>query len=636
MWRCSNEQQTLINCALVAAGCAIAFVIYAADATRQPPGFYIDESSIAYNAYTIAQTGADEYGTPFPLYFRAFGDYKNPVYIYLLAAIFRITGPAIVVGRLLSACLGAFAAVLLGVLASRLANRPAVGVLVTLSALMTPWLYESSRLVLEVAAFPVAIVLFLLVLHRASTREIWTAGDVSSLAITLALLTYTYSIGRLLAPLLAVGLGFFARRGNRSRVLQVWAAYALTLAPLVIFSFRNPGALTNRFVLITYLAPHSGVAGSAAKFIAHYIHAINPWRWLVTGESNIRDHIPGTPALLAPTVLLACAGLVIVLRKHSQIPWWRFLLYALALSIVPAALTTNEFPQLRLIAFPLFLHLLLVPSMAWLLEAPFIARRVLYVLVATMLAQGVYFQWLFHVRPPERWYVFDARFPSKILAPALTASGGDKIYLQDRPARSGYIQALWHGTLSRIGSTRFIRLRAEEMPPAGAVVISSDERCANCRLLARSINYIVYAVEPTTLRPSAQPLEQEGMGAELTVLAAPTVLPAGGSETFEVLLRNVGRGEWPAVGDGEGRDVVQLCDRWLGADGSLVLDNDTCAAIPYDMEPGDTAGLTMTVKAPSTPGEYVLQVDLVQRGVGWFGANGSKPFQARVTVAPRL
>ena len=73
--------------------------------TTNPPGFYIDESSIAYNAHTIARTGADENGVRWPLYFRAFGDYKNPVYIYVLAALFRLTGPSILVPRLLSALL---------------------------------------------------------------------------------------------------------------------------------------------------------------------------------------------------------------------------------------------------------------------------------------------------------------------------------------------------------------------------------------------------------------------------------------------------------------------------------------------------------------------------------------------------
>src|ERR1044072_7342038 len=122
---------------LAVAACALAFALYAWDVPGNPPGFYIDESSIAYNAHAVSRTGADEYGEAWPLYFRAFGDYKNPVYVYALAAVFRVTGPSTTVARLLSACLGALAALLLGLLAARLTKGGGGGLVVALSALLT-------------------------------------------------------------------------------------------------------------------------------------------------------------------------------------------------------------------------------------------------------------------------------------------------------------------------------------------------------------------------------------------------------------------------------------------------------------------------------------------------------------------
>jgi 4-amino-4-deoxy-L-arabinose transferase-like glycosyltransferase len=617
-----------------AAACALAFALYAWDVPSNPPGFYIDESSIAYNAHTISRTGADEHGESFPLYFRAFGDYKNPVYVYTLAALFRVTGPSQTAARLLSAMLGALAALLLGLLAVRMTGRAAAGVVIGLSALMTPWLYESSRLVFEAAAYPLAVVLFLLALRRASARERWTLADVAALAATLALLTYTYSIGRLLAPLLALGLALFITRRNLARVVQTLAAYALTLGSLVVFNLNNPGALTQRFGLITYLSPQSGVAESARDFVLHYLADLNPVRWLSTGEPNIRDHLPGAPALLAATVLLACVGSVFVLVRHRREAWWRFQLYALAASVFPAALTVNDFPQLRLIAFPVFLHVLLVPGVAWMLEGVGRRRAFLYVSAALLVAQGAHFQWLFHARPPERWYVFDARFPSKILAPALADARGGRIYLQDPPGRSGYIQALWHGALVGADGARFVRLSSNESPPAGSIVISTDETCADCLVLARAINYILYAVPPTDLRVEVLPLPPEAMRASLSCSNVPAAIVAGGREKLDVLVRNTGGAEWPAVGDAEGRNAVRLRDRWLKTDGSVVTDEDASARTPFDMEPGDTAGLALNVSAPREPGEYVLELDVVQEGVAWFGARGSQTLRANVKVLP--
>ncbi|HKG12178.1 MAG TPA: hypothetical protein VKB12_02525 [Pyrinomonadaceae bacterium] len=618
-----------------AAACALAFALYAWGVPGDPPGFYVDESSIAYNAHAVSRTGADEYGEAWPLYFRAFGDYKNPVYVYALAAVFGVTGPSTTVARLLSASFGALAALLLGLLAARMTERAAVGAVVASSALLTPWLYESSRLVFEAAAYPLAVVLFLLALRRAAGRERWTRVDVASLAATLALLTYTYSIGRLFAPLLAAGLALFVTRRNLARVALTWAAYALALVPLVVFSLRNPGALTGRFGLITYLKPEGGVVEAAREFVLHYIADVNPVRWLSTGEPNIRDHLPGSPALLAATLLLACAGVFIVLLRHRREAWWRFQLYALAASVVPAALTVNDFPQLRLIAFPVFLHVLVAPAVACLLEGGVRRRALVYVAAALLVAQGAQFQWLFHARAPERWYVFDARFPSKVLAPALAAADGGKLYLRDPPGRSGYIQALWHGTLRGVEAARFVRLSPNEAPPAGAVVISTEESCADCLLLARSINYVLYAVPPTDLRKTVSTLPPEAMRAGVTCSNAPASLAAGERVKLDVLVRNTGGAEWPAVGDVEGRNAVRLRGRWLKEDGPVLTGDDASARIPFDMEPGDAAGLALDVRAPTDSGEYVLELDVVQEGVAWFGSRGSPTFRAKVNVTPR-
>ena len=59
---------------------------------RVPPGFNQDEASIGYNAYSILKTGKDEYGKVMPIYFKAFGDQKLPVYIYATAASEAVLG----------------------------------------------------------------------------------------------------------------------------------------------------------------------------------------------------------------------------------------------------------------------------------------------------------------------------------------------------------------------------------------------------------------------------------------------------------------------------------------------------------------------------------------------------------------
>src|SRR3954451_12939538 len=94
----------------------IAAGVYLFRVPDDPPGFSSDESSICYNAFTISQTGADEHGNRWPLFFQAFGEYKSPTLVYVLTAVFRATGPSIAVSRLTTAGFGILSGLLLGLL----------------------------------------------------------------------------------------------------------------------------------------------------------------------------------------------------------------------------------------------------------------------------------------------------------------------------------------------------------------------------------------------------------------------------------------------------------------------------------------------------------------------------------------
>ena len=160
-----------------------------------PPGFNRDEAAIAYNAYTLESSGKDEYGARFPLFIRSFGDYKSPLYVYLLAAVFRVTGPSAHVARFFSAVLGLAAVLVLAVVAYLVSRRLVLSLAVALLAGLSPYLFEISRLVFEVALEPLLIALFLLVLRLASTQR-WRTRESVLLALLLAAMVYPYQAGR--------------------------------------------------------------------------------------------------------------------------------------------------------------------------------------------------------------------------------------------------------------------------------------------------------------------------------------------------------------------------------------------------------------------------------------------------------
>ncbi len=477
-------------------GAVLLFTIsYYYQVPQNPPGFYIDEASIAYNAYTISQTGRDEYGESWPLYFRAFGEYKNPVYIYLLSILFRVFGPSILVARLFSASLTVVAIGILWLLAYRISLRKIVASLVALSALLTPWLFENSRLVFEVALYPVLLALFLYLVFQASKKERWGIAESLPLAALLSLLSYSASIGRLFAPLLALGLLFFVSRRRAVALVTTWVLFTTSLVPGVIYNQRHGGALMFRFWLLTYLSPEKSIGESVSTFIQHYLSNINPWTIAITGENNVRDHVGTMGSILAPSLLLAVAGIVYVIRHFRKDSWWRFMLYAIAVAPIPASLTTTEFPQIRLIALPVLLHVFMVPAFSWLTETSSAAssrRKITLIsLMLIMLTQGVIYRAQFRRAGPERWYIFDEQFPRELLPTAL-AQNRWPIYFHDPPTKSGYAELYWYGVLKGLSADKFVRLSGDEKAPKDAVVISTAEECTDCRLLLKSINYIVY------------------------------------------------------------------------------------------------------------------------------------------------
>src|SRR6185369_8537483 len=59
-----------------------------------PPSLDWDEAALGYNAYSIMQTGRDEYGKSYPIILQSFGDYKPALYTYLTipsVALFGLT-----------------------------------------------------------------------------------------------------------------------------------------------------------------------------------------------------------------------------------------------------------------------------------------------------------------------------------------------------------------------------------------------------------------------------------------------------------------------------------------------------------------------------------------------------------------
>lgn len=76
------SKSKITHLAILASILLLGFLIRVYKVDKIPTGFFGDEASIGYNAYSILHTGKDEYGVPFPIFYRAFGEFKNPIELY--------------------------------------------------------------------------------------------------------------------------------------------------------------------------------------------------------------------------------------------------------------------------------------------------------------------------------------------------------------------------------------------------------------------------------------------------------------------------------------------------------------------------------------------------------------------------
>src|SRR3990167_6572162 len=110
-----------------------------------PVGFNADEAAIGYNAYSLLQTGKDEYGSSFPLSFKSFGDYKPGMYFYFVIPFVATLGLNEWAVRLPSALLGIGTVVLIYFLAIEIFKDRSVGILAALFLAISPWHIHFSR-----------------------------------------------------------------------------------------------------------------------------------------------------------------------------------------------------------------------------------------------------------------------------------------------------------------------------------------------------------------------------------------------------------------------------------------------------------------------------------------------------------
>lgn len=110
--------------------------------------------------------------------------------------------------------------------------------------------------------------------------------------------------------------------------------------------------------------------------------------------------------------------------------------------------------------------------------------------------------------------------------------------------------------------------------------------------------------------------------------------PSAGAP-LEVHLRVTNEGETTWSADIPGGRHICIANHWLDLHGTAVIADDGRTRLPQDLSPGDTCDVRLSVIAPRTSGDYLLEIDLVQERICWFAQRGSHTARVPVSVRAR-
>lgn len=129
------------------------------------------------------------------------------------------------------------------------------------------------------------------------------------------------------------------------------------------------------------------------------------------------------------------------------------------------------------------------------------------------------------------------------------------------------------------------------------------------------------------------PLPDNGYRATITLSDSPGKLRAGQKVVIQVKAQNASDVHWKVRGGGaDNKFYIAVGDRWLKPDGTLVTAMDGRYGLNRNLKPGEETEVPLEITAPQEPGEYTLEVDLVQEQVAWFHDKGSPTAQTKITV----
>lgn len=298
-----------------------------------PGSVYWDEASIGYNAYSVGLNLKDEWGKTLPIHFRAFGEFKLPVYIYSVLVLTKLFGLNTFAVRLPSVLYGVATLVTIFFLAKKVTKSETVGLLSTLFLAFSPWYFIFSRTGYESVAglffFVLGIYVFILSLEKPKFFLF------STFLFIIAI--YSYNSFRIVVPLFLLLEIFYISKKLIPLYLTSLILFGISLIPIIRLILYDAG--TSRLLAVQ--------AGNIYQIISNYFSHFS-LQFLLHGDINSRSQIPNFGQVWLMDLPILFLGLVSMIKNKPKL--YLLVLALLIIAPIPAAITKESPHALRTIS----------------------------------------------------------------------------------------------------------------------------------------------------------------------------------------------------------------------------------------------------------------------------------------------
>jgi len=330
-----------------------------------PPSPSLDEVSIGYNAYSILDTGKDEYGTRFPMLLRAYDDWRPALYAYLVIPFVKMFGLSVLAVRLPSVILSVLTVFATYFLVKELFKRWDIALLTTFLLTISPWHIYISRLGHEVnagLAFFIFGMLFFL-------KEKFPLS-----AAFFALSFISYQSEKIFLPILLFGIFFLFKDRILQKKKQAFFSLLIicfivapfikaTLEPNALIRFRatnifdgNKERFEKQAILLANAVKERNLLGeifynrrvvATQIFFEGYISHFNPV-WVFTNPSNDRHKVPNLGLLYIWEAPFFILGIIFLVFGNFDKKNKYLIFFWMLIAPLPAAITTDAPHALRI------------------------------------------------------------------------------------------------------------------------------------------------------------------------------------------------------------------------------------------------------------------------------------------------